>query len=134
MRPFTRVVRDRLAIGDVVAFLPRHRKVAEALLEDLRTALDAAADAWPGMEDSTARLVAVALDAGGLPFGAEARRALDDADELPSLRGGAADARVGDKMGYGERLALGMRMPMSKRRNACAISVMRNKNRSRSTS
>lgn len=29
-----------------------------------------------------------------------------------TVRGGAADARVGDKMGYGERLALGMRMPM----------------------
>jgi acetyl-CoA carboxylase carboxyltransferase component len=29
-----------------------------------------------------------------------------------TVRGGAADARVGDKMGYGERLALGMRLPM----------------------
>jgi acetyl-CoA carboxylase carboxyltransferase component len=39
------------------------------------------------------------------------RRVVVGCDDF-TVRGGAADARVGDKMGYGERLALDMRMPM----------------------
>ena len=41
----------------------------------------------------------------------DGRRVVVGGDDF-TVRGGAADARVGDKMGYGERLALGMRMPM----------------------
>ena len=41
----------------------------------------------------------------------DTRRVVVGGDDF-TVRGAAADARVGDKMGYGERLALGMRMPM----------------------
>jgi len=41
----------------------------------------------------------------------DGRRVVVGGDDF-TVRGGAADARVGDKMGHGERLALGMRMPM----------------------
>jgi acetyl-CoA carboxylase carboxyltransferase component len=41
----------------------------------------------------------------------DGRRVVVGGDDF-TVRGGAADARIGDKMGYGERLALGMRMPM----------------------
>src|SRR5262245_31134694 len=37
----------------------------------------------------------------------DGRRVVVGGDDF-TVRGGAADARVGDKMGYGERLALGM--------------------------
>lgn len=41
----------------------------------------------------------------------DGRRIVVGGDDF-TVRGGAADARVGDKMGYGERLSLGMRIPM----------------------
>ena len=41
----------------------------------------------------------------------DGRRVVVGGDDF-TVRGGAADARIGDKMGYGERLALGMRFPM----------------------
>ena len=41
----------------------------------------------------------------------DGRRIVVAGDDF-TIRGGAADARVGDKMGYGEKLSLGLRMPM----------------------
>ena len=41
----------------------------------------------------------------------DGRRVVVGGDDF-TVRGGAADARVGNKMGFGEKLALGMRLPM----------------------
>lgn len=41
----------------------------------------------------------------------DGRRVVVAGDDF-TVRGGAADARVGDKMGYGEKLAKGLRLPM----------------------
>lgn len=41
----------------------------------------------------------------------DGRRVVVGGDDF-TVRGGAADARIGDKMGYGERMALGLRLPM----------------------
>jgi len=41
----------------------------------------------------------------------DARRVVVGGDDF-TVRGGAADAKVGDKMGYGEKLARGLRIPM----------------------